>query len=119
MWDIPTGLYDDGEPFTSEEEYVVNMIRVAKELKKLGKRVIFATTTPVHYEHPYNKNDVIKRYNDLIVPKLQELGVEINDLNALVGQDIYKYICEDKIHLSQEGIEICSKQVVKAIKGEL
>ena len=119
LWDIPTGLYDDGEPFTSEEEYVVNMIRVAKELKKLGKRVIFATTTPVHYEHPYNKNDVIKRYNDLIVPKLQELGVEINDLNALVGQDIYKYICEDKIHLSQEGIEICSKQVVKAIKGEL
>jgi len=119
LWDIPTGLYDDGEPFTSEEEYIVNMIRVAKELKKLGKRVIFATTTPVHYEHPYNKNDVIKRYNDLIVPKLQELGVEINDLNALVGQDIYKYICEDKIHLSQEGIEICSKQVVKAIKGEL
>lgn len=119
LWDIPTALFDDGEPFTSEEEYVVNMLRVAKELKKLGKRVIFATTTPVHYEHPYNKNDVIKRYNDLVVPKLQELGVEINDLNALVGQDIYKYICEDKIHLSQEGIGICSKQVVKAIKGEL
>ena len=119
LWDIPTGLYDDGEPFTSEEEYVVNMLRVAKELKKLGKRVIFATTTPVHYENPYNKNDVIKRYNDLIVPKLQELGVEINDLNALVSQDIYKYICEDKIHLSQEGIELCAKQVVKAIKGEL
>lgn len=119
LWDIPTGLYDDGEPFTSEEEYVVNMLRVAKELKKLGKRVIFATTTPVHYEHPYNNNNVIKRYNDLIVPKLQELGVEINDLNALVSQDIYKYICDDQMHLSKAGIEVCSKQVVKAIKGEL
>ena len=118
LWDIPTALFDDGEPFTSEEEYVVNMLRVAKELKKLGKRVIFATTTPVHNEFPYNDNNVIKRYNDLIVPKLQELGVEINDLNALVSQDIYKYIGADQIHLSEEGIALCSQQVVKVIKGE-
>ena len=118
LWDIPTGLLDDGEPFTSEEEYVENMLRVAKELKKLGKRVIFATTTPVHNEHPYNDNAVIARYNALIVPKLQEIGVEINDLHATVMQDLYKYIGEDQIHLSAEGIEVCAQQVVKAIKGE-
>ena len=97
---------------------MANMLRVAKELKKLGKRVVFATTTPVHHEFPYNDNNVIKRYNDLIVPKLQELGVEINDLNALVSQDIYKYIGADQIHLSEEGIALCSAQVVKVIKGE-
>ena len=118
LWDIPTALFDDGEPFTSEEEYVVNMLRVAKELKKLGKRVIFATTTPVHYEFPYNDNKIIKRYNDLIVPKLQEMGIEINDLYTTVMQDLYKYIGADQIHLSGEGIDICTKQVVKAIKGE-
>ena len=117
LWDIPTALFDDGEPFTSEEEYVVNMLRVAKELKKLGKRVIFATTTPVHYEFPYNDNKIIKRYNDLIVPKLQEIGIEINDLYMTVMQDLYKYIGADQIHLSEEGIDICAKQVVKAIKG--
>ncbi|MBQ7374256.1 MAG: SGNH/GDSL hydrolase family protein [Clostridia bacterium] len=118
LWDIPTGLFDDGEPFTSEEEYVANMLRVAKELIKLGKRVIFATTTPVHYEHPYNGNKIIKRYNDLIVPKLMEMGIEINDLHTTVMQDVYKYICEDQIHLSEEGIAVCAKQVVNAIKGE-
>lgn len=118
LWDIPTGLFDDGEPFTSEQEYVENMLRVAKELKKLGKRVIFATTTPVHNECLYNDNSVIARYNALIVPKLQELGVEINDLHATVMQDLYKYICADHLHLSPEGIEVCAKQVVKAIKGE-
>ena len=117
LWDIPTALFDDGEPFTSEEEYVVNMLRVAKELKKLGKRVIFATTTPVHYEFPYNDNNIIKRYNDLIVPKLQEIGIEINDLYTTVMRDLYKYIGADQIHLSEEGIAICSEQVVKAIKG--
>ena len=59
LWDIPNKMFDDGKAFTSEEEYVENMLRVAKELKKLGKRVIFATTTPVHNEHPYNENSII------------------------------------------------------------
>lgn len=118
LWDISTRLFDDGKPFTSEEEYVENMLRVATQLKKLGKRVIFATTTPVHNEHPYNDNAVIDRYNELIVPKLQEMGIEINDLGAAVSKDIYKYICEDQIHLSKEGIELCTKMVVDAIKNE-
>ena len=118
LWDISTALFDDGEPFTSEEEYVENMLRVAKLLKKMGKRVIFATTTPVHNEFPYNDNNVIKRYNALIVPKLEELGIEINDLHSTVMQDLYRYIGEDQIHLSQEGIAVCSQQVVDMIKAE-
>ncbi len=118
LWDISTALFDDGEAFTSEEEYVENMLRVAKLLKKMGKRVIFATTTPVHNEFPYNDNSVIKRYNDLIVPKLQALGIEINDLHSTVMQDLYCYIGADQIHLSEEGIAVCSKQVVDMIKAE-
>lgn len=116
LWDITTGLFDDGEPFTSEQEYVENMLRVAKELKKLGKRIIFATITPVHNEYVYNKNSVIQRYNELIVPKLQEMGIEINDLHATVMQDLYKYIGQDQLHLSPEGIEICAKQVADMIR---
>ena len=118
LWDISTKLFDDGKAFTSEEEYVENMLRVAKLLKKMGKRVIFATITPVHYEFPYNENSVIERYNALIVPKLQELGIEINDLHSAVMQDLYRYIGEDQIHLSEEGIELCAKQVVEIIKAE-
>ena len=117
LWDTCTNLYDDGKPFSNEEEYVENMLRVAKELKKLGKRVIFATTTPVHYEFHFNDNSLIQRYNALVVPKLRELGIEINDLHSLVMQDLYKYIGADQIHLSEEGIAVCAEQVVKAIKG--
>ena len=95
------------------------MLRVATLLKKLGKRIIFATTTPCHPLNEYNDNSVIARYNEIIVPKLQEMGIEINDLNALVSQDILKYIREDdKIHLTDEGIAVCAEQVVKVIKGE-
>ena len=120
LWDTSTDLFDDGgKSFTKEEEYVENMLRVATELKKMGKRVIFATTTPTRPDFPYNNNEIIARYNEALVPKLQEMGIEINDLHAIVSQDIYKYIREDdKIHLTEEGIAVCARQVVKVIKGE-
>ncbi len=119
LWDISTRLFNDGLAFTSEEEYLSNMLRIATQLKKLGKRIIFATTTPCHPLNEYNDNSVIVRYNEILVPKLQAMGIEINDLYSLVNQDILKYIREDdKIHLTDEGIAVCATQVVKAIKGE-
>ena len=111
-------MFDDGKPFTAEEEYVENMLRVAVELKKLAPRVIFATTTPVLPDYEYNDNDLIDRYNAVLAPKLQAIGLEINDLNALVKPHMYEYIRdEDKIHLSEQGVEACAKQVVSFIKG--
>ena len=118
LWDVVSKMFDDGKAFVSEDEYVADMLRIAGELKKLGKRVIFATTTPVHEEHPYNENKLIRRYNEIIVPKLEAMGIEINDLYSAVSKDIYRYICEDQIHLSKEGIELCSKMVVDAIKAK-
>lgn len=115
-WDL-CQIFDDKKTFSSIDEYIDNMVRIASILKTLGKRVIFATTTPVRYEHPYNDNAVIKQFNEAVAPKLKEMGVEINDLHSLVSQDIYRYICEDEIHLSKDGIELCAKQVVKAIKN--
>lgn len=120
LWDTATGLFDDGKPFTDEEEYVSNMLRVAAELKKMAPRVIFATTTPVRPDYEKNDNDVIRRYNAAIVPRLQEMRLEINDLHTLVEAHLSDYILEtDKIHLSEEGAQACARQVVAAIKGEL
>ena len=115
LWDC-TEIFDDGL-FTSEEEYIENMLRVATLLKKITPNVIFATTTPVWDEFEWTHNDKIKRFNEIIVPKLKEIGVKINDLHALVSQDVHKYVKEcDMIHLSDEGIELCAKAVCKAIK---
>lgn len=117
LWDT-CPLFGDGKPFTNEAEYVENIITVAKLLKQMGKRVIFATTTPVHEDFPTNDNGLICRYNQAVVPKLQELGIEINDLHSAVAQDVHRYIGEDQIHLSAEGVDLCAKMVVNAIKGE-
>lgn len=119
LWDASVHLFDDGKPFTSEEEYVENMLRVATELKKLAPRVIFATTTPVRPDYEYNDNAIIDRYNAVLVPKLQKMGLEINDLNSLVKPHVYEYLRDDdKIHLSKEGIDACAKQVVSFIKAK-
>ena len=115
LWDC-TEIFEDGL-FTSEEEYIENMLRVATLLKKITPNVIFATTTPVWDEFEWTHNDKIKRFNEIIVPRLQEIGIKINDLHSAVSKDIHKYIKEcDKIHLSDEGIDLCAKMVVDAIK---
>ena len=116
LWDI-CRLFDDGEPMTSLEEYVENMLRVAKLLLAITPNVVFATTTPVRRGKEYNNNPTAERYNAAIVPKLEALGVRINDLYSALIPDVPRYIREDdKIHLSEEGINVCARMVVDAIK---
>lgn len=116
------GLWDfndlgDGV-FTTPEEYVETMVRIAKILKANAKTVIFATTTPVRPENPHHDNERIRQYNSLIVPVLEDMGIIINDLNATVSKDIDAYILkEDLIHLTEKGIDVCAKQVADIIKS--
>ena len=113
-WDVSREL-TDGRPFTSIEEYIENMTRIVNHLKAKNKKLIFATTTPVLPHHFANSNEDIIRYNEAIVPVLSEMGVVINDLFSIVNEVPEKYICDDQIHLSQNGIEACAKQVVSHI----
>ncbi len=116
LWDI-CDLFGDGL-FTSEDEYVNNMTRIADILTERYDKVIFATTTPVSEKNIYNKNADIQRYNELIVPILKEKGIIINDLFSLVSSDIGRYISNDNIHLTEAGIELCAVEVSDVIKRE-
>ena len=98
-------------------EAVETMVRMARLLKQYGKKVIFATTTPAAPGNPYNRNEVIRKFNETIVPALKAEGVEINDLYGLVSPDIGRYICEDRLHLSAEGIDLCAEAVARRIKN--
>lgn len=114
LWDI-CNLFGDG-PFSKEDEYIDNIVRIADILIKKYDKVIFATTTPVNPKNPYDKNKIIEHYNKIIVPILQEKSVIINDLHSLVSADIEHYIADDYIHLTPLGAEICAKQVANIIK---
>ncbi len=116
IWDIVDAL-GDGMLFTSEEEYTENILRIADILLKKYDKVIFATTTPARPGHENTANGPIVRYNALVVPKLQEKGIIINDLHSLVAEDTEKYICDDLVHLTEEGAKVCAEQVAKVIKA--
>jgi lysophospholipase L1-like esterase len=114
LWDT-CNLFGDG-PFSTEEEYVENMLRIADILLSRYDKVIFATTTPVRNGNLHNHNEGISRYNSLIVPLLEEKGVIINDLYSLVSEDIDKYIrSDDTIHLTEDGINVCAQKVKDVI----
>ena len=116
LWDI-CHLFGDGE-FTPIDEYVSTMLRIARILKSRAKTVIFATTTPVRPENLHNKNEVIEAFNAALVPRLVEMGVVINDLYTPMSKDIYRFICEDTIHLSADGIALATDLVEDIIRRE-
>lgn len=118
IWDAGDVL-GDGELFSSDEEYVTNILRIARCALKITPKVIFATTTPVNPEYVSVDNKDIDRFNALVVPKLEAMGIEINDLHSLVAEDIEGNICEDKLHLSELGAKRCAEQVAKVIRARL
>lgn len=117
LWDA-CDIFGDG-PFTSLEEYVNNMLRIADILQTYGKTVIFATTTPTNPEYPYHEFERIQLYNDTLVPELEKKGILINDLFSVMKDHRIDGICEDKIHLNEYGVELCAEQVVKVIREAL
>ena len=116
LWDV-CELFGDGA-FTPKEEYVETMLRIARLLKERASIVIFATTTPVRPDNSHNRNEVIEEYNEALVPRLMEMGIVINDLYTPISKDLYKFISDDKIHLSEEGILLASDMVESVIRRE-
>lgn len=116
LWDV-SDLFGDGE-FTPIDEYVDIMLRLARLFLQRARVVIFATTTPVRPENPHNKNEVIEAFNNALVPRLLEMGVVINDLYTPISKDLYRYVSDDLIHLSEEGISLAAQMVEKVIRSE-
>ena len=118
LWDV-SDLFGDGQ-FTPTDEYVKTMLRIADHLLKITPNVIFATTTPVRDAYPWQTPADIARLNAAIVPELKKKGIAINDLYSLVYPVKEEIIRDDDlIHLNDKGIELCSAQVLKAIKEKL
>ena len=113
-WDM-CNLFGEGS-FTSLENYISAMKRLATRLKSIAGKVIFSTTTPVTPRLSYSNNEVIERYNAAIVPVLSEMGIIVNDLYSFVRPHVEEYIKEDNIHLNELGSEECAKQIYEFIK---
>jgi hypothetical protein len=131
IWDIYR-LNEQVGIFTSMDEYIHDMARILKELRKTGAQIIWASTTAVDDRNVNCRNDDIDAYN-LAVEELikrenapvnnlnavEKGNIPVNDLNAVVKGNISSFIGEDYLHLSGEGEKACAEAVVDAIRKVL
>jgi len=119
LWDILRVYPEDG-CFTDIDEYVRDMGRILRELKKTGAKVIFATTTAVGPGHPSRDNADIERYTARF---LEAFGGEldaVDDLYALTRPNNEVFIkSDDKTHLTEEGVRTCAAAVAASIRALL
>lgn len=118
LWDV-YHFHNEMGIFTPLEEYVEYIKRILKELRRTGAEIIWATTTPVDNRNVNCNNNEIDMYNDAIASYMAAEKVTINDLNSIVKKSNGYYICEDRMHLNEEGRIVCSEAVVRAIKKYL
>ena len=123
LWDLAI-LYPEDGCFISKAEYVRNMTRILRELKKTGAKIIFATTTPVSDEKqflkgpmpPANRNEDIIEYNKAVLKAFEHEDIEINDLHSLMYPNRDKYLRDDMVHPNEEGVALLGKAVADKIK---
>lgn len=121
QWD--TCYMPDGRIHTPLAHYLELQERIAALLLKKTRRLVFATTTPVWPEmaasghaRPRRNEDIIA-YNRAAAERLGKLGAEINDLHALIYEDIKQYIRDDMVHLTEAGNERCARRVAAVVGG--
>lgn len=115
LWD--TAFTEEDGEFTTIEEYLRDITRLVRELKKLSDKVIFATTTPVRDENVNHDNNTIIEYNRRAVELMRTEGIMVNDLYTVVDEQKEIYICEDYIHLTEKGKLRCAMEVCKCVRA--
>lgn len=124
LWDTAI-LYSEDGCFVGIDEYVRNMKKVLRELKRTGAKIIFATSTLVNDKKetlpgpmpPAHKNTDIQSYNNAVLEAFKDEGILVNDLFALMYEKKEEYLCDDMIHPNDDGVKLLGKAVADAIKS--
>lgn len=124
LWDTAV-LYPEDGCFTDRDTYVKQMMRILRELKKTGAKVIFATSTPVSDEKvalpgpmpPAHRNADVMAYNEAVLEAYKNEDIIIDDLFSLMYPDKERYLSEDMIHPNEEGVRLLGKAVADSIRS--
>ena len=124
LWDTAI-LYSEDGCFVGIDEYVRNMKKVLRELKKTGAKIIFATSTPVSDKKeklpgpmpPAHKNTDIQSYNNAVLEAFKDEDILINDLFSVMYEKKEEYLCDDMIHPNDDGVKLLGKAVADMIKS--
>lgn len=124
LWDTAI-LYSEDGCFAGIDEYVCNMKRILRELKKTGAKIIFALSTPVSDKKeklpgpmpPTHKNTDIQSYNKAVLEAFKDEDILINDLFSVMYEKKEEYLCDDMIHPNDDGVKLLGKAVADMIKS--
>lgn len=123
LWDTAI-LYPEDGCFTPLDEYIKNMGRILRELKKTGAKLVFSTTTPVSDEKsdfpgpmpPAHRNTDIINYNNAVLEIFKNEDIIINDLHSIMYPDRHLLLLDDMIHPNDTGVKLLGQAVADAIK---
>ncbi|KAK2361084.1 GDSL esterase/lipase CPRD49 [Trifolium repens] len=111
-------------------EYIENMRKIAIYLMSLSKntRIIFLSCFPVNEEQmkhnidefggKIRSNEVSRIYSEACLELCREMKIKAIDMwSAIQKRDDWKNVCFiDGVHLTTEGSEIVSKEILKVLK---
>ena len=128
-WDVihfNFGLHDAKYKTATElratrERYLENLKTLIDKMKATGATLIFATTTPLpdKIENPGRRFDSIEARNALAKKLMEENGVVVEDLYALVLPRKNAIQRPGDVHFSPEGSRLIGEEVAKNIKAAL
>ena len=108
-----------GRPQVPLDQYEKNLDELVQKMKKAGKVVIFATTTPVPPGEPQRVSDDAVKYNEAAGRVMKKHGVRINDLHAFCVPRLKEIQRPANVHFTPEGSEALGQEVAKQIEAAL
>lgn len=117
----PQGKYDvkNGKQVASVEQYEKNLRELVKRLQATGAKLIFATTTPVPEASAGRVAGDEAKYNEAAKKVMQESGVAVDDLCALVQPKLAEYQLPNNVHFTPAGYAALANQVAGEIAKAL
>lgn len=106
----------------SREEYAENLRKLIAQMKATGAKLVFATTTPVPMNgvlSPTRKFDSIPARNEVAAKVMNENGVAIDDLYAVVLPRQAEIGRPNDVHFGPEGYDVLAKAVAASIEAQL
>lgn len=105
----------------TREQYLKNLQELVNQMKATGAKLIFATTTPTpaKLSRATRRFDSIPERNEIAVKLMQENGVAIDDLYAVVLPVQEKIQRPGDVHYAPEGYDILSTAVANSIETQL
>ncbi len=106
------------------ETYRQNLLEIVARLQSAGRRIIWATITPVIDDrHAHRKTDFdryerdVRSYNAAALEVMSSAGFDINDLHSVVhAAGVEDCIGPDGVHMTDAGYRTLARPVIAACR---